>query len=154
MKEDIGSQFDYLDDETVERRALLPIWIKVFCWIFMFFGLVMLIVPVFMILDMPIDLAIYGLATNNIYSWVGVVIVAIFGFKAFSAYSLWFEKDNAIVLSKIDAIVGIVICIAVMIFKPMLVKSAGLEFRIELILLIPYYLKLNKIEYAWDNGHY
>ncbi|MNG30988.1 hypothetical protein D3C84_1167200 [compost metagenome] len=56
-------------------------------------------------------------------------------------------------ITKIDAILGVVICIISMFIIPFISESESSHFsiRLELALLIPYYLKLNKIEYEWDN---
>ena len=72
-------------------------------------------------------------------------------FKGFAAYSLWFEKPNAISIGKIDAICGVVICIASMFVLPFMNNNSHFMFRLEILLLIPYYMRLNKIEYEWDN---
>ena len=34
---------------------------------------------------------------------------------------------------------------------PFTSESSHFDLRLEILLLIPYYLKLNKIEYEWDN---
>jgi hypothetical protein len=78
-------------------------------------------------------------------------IVAIMAFKGFAAYSLWFEKANAISIGKIDAVLGVVICIVSMFVLPFVTSDGHFSLRLEIILLIPYYRKLDKIEYEWDN---
>ncbi|MNW14580.1 hypothetical protein D3C71_2128390 [compost metagenome] len=54
-------------------------------------------------------------------------------------------------IAKIDAIVGIAICIASMFIIPFTIGDGHISLRLEILLLIPYYMKVNKIEYEWDN---
>jgi hypothetical protein len=98
-------------------------------------------------------LSIYGFETNTPLSGIGLFIIVILIFKGFAAYSLWFERQNAMTIGKIDAITGIIICAASMFIIPFISESetSHFNFRLEILLLIPYYLKLNKIEYEWDN---
>ena len=76
----------------------------------------------------------------------------VFLYKGFVAYSLWFEKDNAITLAKIDVAIGVILCILSMVLMP-LIDSNGFKitFRLEIIVLLLFYHKINKIEYEWCN---
>jgi hypothetical protein len=53
-----------------------------------------------------VNLSLYGFSSNTAFSGIGAYIIAIMIFKGFAAYSLWFEKSNAISIGKIDAICG------------------------------------------------
>lgn len=148
MEQELKSKFDEFDKPTVIRRKLLPWWIKTFCWIFMILavcGLASLIGNAF---TDNIELSLYGFSSNTAYSGIGIFIIAIMTLKGFAAFSLWFEKDNAISIAKIDAIVGVVICVASMFLNR---NDGHFPLRLEILLLIPYYIKVNKIEYEWDN---
>jgi len=70
-------------------------------------------------------------------------------FKAITAFSLWFEKEYAIILGKIDAILGIGLCIISMAILPFF-SDVHITLRLELVLLIPYLIKLNKIQSDWQ----
>lgn len=144
------SQFEQFEKKII-RRTLLPTWIKVFCWIFMFMGTLSILCLIYGAFGNEAELAFYGLETTKPISAVGLIIIAIMAFKGFTAYSLWFEKENAIMLGKIDAISGIVLCVASMFFMPFIIENGHMSFRLEIALLIPFYLKLNKIEYEWNN---
>lgn len=138
--------------EAIQRRKLLPWWIKVFCWIFMIFGILSPIVEVLGLIGFRFNQSIYGLETNDPISILGLSLSAIFILKAITAFGLWFEKDWAITLGQIDAITGIIICIYVMCIHPFIYERAGssFNFRLELLLLIPYLIKLNKIKSSWN----
>lgn len=151
MNQPLENQFDEFDKPLIIRRKLLPWWIKTFCWIFMILGVCGAGTIIGSAFTENVNLSMYGFTSNTAYSGTGIFIIAIIIFKAFTAYSLWFEKDNAITIAKIDAILGIVICIAAMFAIPFISENSNFDIRLELALLIPYYLKLNKIEYEWDN---
>lgn len=151
MNQELESKFDEFDKPEIIRRQLLPWWIKVFCWIFMIlsvFAVGSLITNLFV---ENVNLSIYGFSTNNAYSGTGIFIIAVMILKGFAAYSLWFEKPNAIIIAKIDAVVGIAICIASLFILPFSTADGHFSLRLEILLLIPYFMKINKIEYEWDN---
>lgn len=151
MNQELESKFDEFEKPAIIRRKLLPWWIKTFCWIFMILGVCGLASLIGNAFTDNVSLSLYGFSSNTAYSGVGIFIIAIMALKGFAAYSLWFEKPNAIIIAKIDAIVGIVICIASMFIIPFTSGDGHIPFRLEILLLIPYYIKINKIEYEWDN---
>lgn len=134
----------------IARRQLLPWWIKACCWIFMFMGAIALLGLIFGAFGGAANFSIYGFKTNNPLSITGLFVIIVMAFKGFSAYSLWFEKDNAILIGKIDAVSGIVICVISMFVVPFIEETSTFTLRIEIALLIPFYLKLDKMEYEWS----
>ena len=150
MEANQESQFEPFEKRII-RRELLPIWIKIFCWLFMLMGGISLFCLVYGAFGNEADLAFYGLKTSNPISATGLIIIAVMAFKGFTAYSLWFEKDNAIVLGKIDAVIGIVLCVISMFVMPFIEEDGGVVIRLEMFLLLPYIMKLNSMEYEWDN---
>lgn len=132
------------------RRQLLPWWIKAFCWFFMVFGAVALVCLCAGLLGYSASLALYGFETTAPLSPVGILLISLALFKGYSAYQLWFEKDNAITIGRIDAIIGIVLCIISMFVVPFFQDAFKLTFRLELALLFPYCFKLNRIETDWQ----
>lgn len=151
MNSELKSHFDEFEKPVIIRRKLLPWWIKTFCWIFMILGVCAISALIGNLFTSNIQLSLYGFSSNYAYSGTGLFIIAIAVFKGFAAYSLWFEKLNAISIGKIDAICGIVICLASMFIHPFTSNDGHFPIRLEILLLIPYYIKLNKIEYEWDN---
>jgi len=153
------SSNEYLDLElestpTVSRRELLPWWMKVFIWIFMIFGILAPIGLVFGFMGSTYGLAFYGLETNQPFSIIGIIVLAVYLLKGVTAFALWAETDIAINLGLIDAVIGIVICTAVMFVFPFIDDQPGfqLSFRLELALLIIYLIKLQKIRPEWKKG--
>src|SRR5213075_1714156 len=109
MAEEIENQFEEFEKRTISRRELLPVWIKVFCWIFMIMGGISFGCLVVGAFGKTAQLSFYGFNTNEPLTFLGLFLIAIMVFKGFTAYSLWFEKDNAIKLGKIDTILGVAV---------------------------------------------
>lgn len=138
-----------IEENTIERKKLLPVWIKVFIWLFMIAGpFVLLAFLIGMFTSLHYSSSIYGLENNDPSSPVGLFIFFVFLLKGIVAYGLWTEKDWAVNLGITDAILGIGACLGVM-FIPTLKQTPGFTFRLELLILIPYLVKLLKIREQW-----
>lgn len=138
-----------IEENIIERKKLLPVWIKVFTWIFMIAGPFVLLAFIIGLFSFHYSSSIYGLESNEPLSPVGLFIFFVFLLKGIVAYGLWTEKDWAVNLGIADAIVGIVACFAAMMI-PALKKTSEFTFRLELLLLIPYLIKLFKIREKWQ----
>lgn len=152
MEENSETHFEQFEIKNIERRKLLPGWIKVFCWIFMALGTASIGCLIFGAFGKKADVSLYGFKTNEPLSLIGIFIILTMLLKGFSAYALWFEKNYAIKLGKIDAILGVVICGASMLIIPFLEENSNVVFRLEIALLIPYFIKLKKIENDWGES--
>jgi len=113
---------DILDNDHIggvkqRPRDLLPIWIKVFIWLFMIAGVFIPIVIVVGLLGGPTSLSLYGLETYYPFSLIGLVISSLMALKGVVAFGLWFEKKWAVKLAMLDAIIGLVTCIFVMMLR-------------------------------------
>jgi hypothetical protein len=98
------------------------------------------------------QISFYGFTTSNPLSYVGLCLIGIFVFKGIVALGLWTEKDWAIILGQIDAVLGIIICIFNMFIYPFINNHTGFGFsiRLELLLLIPFPIKLWNIKIDWQ----
>jgi len=145
------NEFENVTLDGKQKRKLLPWWIKVFIWIFMVFGVIAPIGLVFGLLGYEFTLSLYGIETNKPISIMGLVLIAIFLYKGISAFGLWTGKKWAIEVARIDAILGFIICVFSFLIIPIISdsESIGFSFRLEILLLIPYFLKLNKIQKEW-----
>lgn len=140
----------FTENKPPRRRALLPWWIKTFAWIFMVFGALALACLIMGLFGMQMSLAFYGLETTEPLSVIGLIIIGIAVLKGGAALALWMEKAYAINLAMADAIIGIAVCGLVMIY-PILASQEGFKFtfKLELVLLIPYLVKLVNLKGAW-----
>ena len=149
------NQVDLLTDELIQsnaiaRKKLLPLWIKVFMWIFLIIGSFVPIVFILSIMGYNAKLAVYGLETNKVFSSIGIIISVILVIKTITAFGLLKEKDWAIKLGIVDAILGIIVCTIVMLY-PIINPEIKFTLRLELVALIPYLLKFLKIKTQWES---
>jgi hypothetical protein len=135
----------------IERKKLLPWWMKVFSWIFLLFGVIAPITLVAGIAGYKIDLSIYGLATNEPLSLIGILIIFIFALKGIVSLGLLQQKDWAVKLGIVDAVLGTAICVFLMSYS-LYNSEIRFSFRLELVLLTPYFIKLLKIKFPWDSA--
>lgn len=140
----------FLNEGNISRKLLIPLWIKIFAWIFIVFGLITPIALIGGIIMHNFALSLYGLEANTPYSLIGAFVTALFIFKGIVAFGILKREDWAINFGIIDAVLGITICIVVMIY-PANAKNPFL-FRLELIALIPYLMVLLKIKNKWRLG--
>ncbi len=152
MKESISKENSFEEFENIKRRRrkMLPWWIKIFCWIFMLFGLLSLVCLILGFTNIKPALAFYGFETNEPFSLNGLIVIAVGVLKGFTAFALWFEKDFAIKIGKIDALIGIVLCGISMLVLPFIQDGFKMTIRLELVLLTLYLIKLNKIQKEWE----
>lgn len=140
----------FTEKQQIRRRALLPWWIKTFAWIFMGFGGLAFICLVLGLFGARLQLAFYGLETWEPLSVTGLAVIAIALLKGITAYALWMEKEWAINIGQLDATLGIVICVLVMIYPYVdQLEASRFNFRLELVLLIPYLIRLRAIKGPW-----
>lgn len=150
--QNILDEFDPANASLIRRRKLLPWWIKLFCWIFILTSIVATIAAgVGIINGWSFRAEIYGLSTNEPGSFLGIMLTCLFLLKGITGYMLWTEDDWAIMFAMGDAILGILICLFVMI-RPFIDRThyGNINFRFELVLLIPYLLKLRSIKAEWE----
>lgn len=143
----------------LRRRQLLPWWMRVFIWIFMLLGLSSIITRALELIGVSLGVnspkTIYGLETYEKISVLSFLITSLLIFKGVVAFGMWTEKKWAIKFGISDAIIGILICVSVMFIEPLFrIDKDGvydLNFRFELLLLIPYLLSCVKIRKEWVN---
>lgn len=136
-------------DKPINRRSLLTWWIKTFCWIFMilsFFSLFGIVAGLF---SWHFQMTLYGFETVEPFSIMGIFILLIMLFKGYTAYTLWFEKDEAILLGQIDAWAGIIICTFTMLILPIFSEGYSISLRLEILFLIPFLKHLKDIKDKW-----
>jgi hypothetical protein len=147
---------DYTDPEFTplkkpeRRRNLLPWWIKTFSWMFILFCLLVPVGVVFGLLKREFDISLLGLSTGEPISAMGLFLMALFVFKGVIAFGLWTEKNWAVGLAKIDAILSLLVCLAGMgysFFGP----DHSFSFRFEVIILCLYYYRVDQLQYDWEN---
>jgi hypothetical protein len=128
------------------RRDLLPLWIKIFTWIFLSFFIAVPFAIVFTVLNKPFTLSLLGLSTAEPFSAMGLCLMALFTLKGIAAYALWMEKNWAITLAQVDAVISLVICLFAMVYGAM---NFQFTIRFEPIIIVFYLIKLRDIKSDW-----
>jgi hypothetical protein len=140
-----------VQEHKIRRRKLLPLWIKIFIWIFIVLGAFAVLGFIGGLLLGNFQASLYGLETSQASSPTGLFIFFLFALKGLAAIGLWTEKDWAVNVAFADAVIGITVCIAVM-FVPSLQPTPNFTFRFELVLLVPFLIKLLKMREAWEKA--
>jgi hypothetical protein len=153
------SEINLLDDLSdvklplTRRRSFLPVWIKIFIWLFMIFGTLCPVVFIAGLSGFHFSATLYGLSATDANSLTGILITAFFLFKGIVAGLLWTEADLAVSLAIVDGIAGIVVCLAVMFNFPFAVRdNSSIVFRAELLFLVPYVVKMVNIRKKWGDA--
>ena len=146
-----------IKEVTFRRRMLLPLWVKFFIWFFMIWGgIVFLLVGVGLIMGNYIQLSLYGIECDDIFTFSGIIISALYLIKFITAIGLWLEKNWAVELSIVDAILGILVCVISTIITfagATKYSGAGVSifiFRFEIIVLFLYLMKMVKVRERWN----
>lgn len=139
------------EERIIRRRDLLPWSIKIFLWIFWLLSSFLPIGIVMSFLDINTDFALYGLETSYLFNPMGITLTLIFTLKWMVCFGLWTEKNWGARLAMLDAIVGLIMCAWVMLVYPLFYESSGINFRIEIFLLIPYLWWSIKISSEWKH---
>jgi len=121
---------------------------KSFSWIFIVLGAIAPFAFVAGLMGFSFQTSLYGLESNSPTSVLGICLIALFFIKGVTAFGLLKEKDWAIKLGIADAITGIAICVGVMVYQAIYFSSVSI--RLELIALIPYFIKLKAIKNTWE----
>jgi hypothetical protein len=150
------NQTDLLTKELLhitskKRKQLIPWWIKVFVWIFLILGAAAPIALIFSVFGANFQLALYGFETDQPLSTIGIILLTLFFIKGITSFALLTEKDWAIKLGIVDSILGLALCTFSMVY-PLISMKTNTSFRLEILLLIPYLLKLIKIKSDWENS--
>lgn len=150
----IADQLDDLEELLLpRRRTLLPWWMKVFSYLFLFMAAITVAMyPLAFMLDYNFMVALYGLESTDRTSFITLAVFVLYLLKGATAFGLLFEKDWAIELGLIDASVGAAICIFVGLYAMFGAGSYMASFRIELFFLVIYALKLRKMQEVWKKS--
>jgi hypothetical protein len=149
QQESVSIPQPILEERAARRRTLLPLWIKVFTWFFMLTGSFVPLILIFGLTGTGVQLSLYGLETDTAFSATGMIITALYILKGVAAFGLWTEKDWAITVATADAVLGIAVCLFLMLWLPSIDTGHSFKFRLEIVFLIAYLVKVQKIKTRW-----
>jgi hypothetical protein len=145
---EINYQPNFTLSKFKRRRDLLPWWVIASIWMFLVFSAAVPVAIVFGLLRYNFNISILGLETNDPFSITGLFLMLLFTLKGITAFGLWTEKKWAVGLGKIDAAISIAVCCLVM-AAPFVGLGHIFTIRLELIIVIPYFYKMNSIQFDW-----
>ena len=129
----------------------VPIWLKIFSYLFMFLGGFIPVVVIFSLIGHDVMLGIYGLSSNTVLNFQGIIIILLFAIKAIVGFGILRKKKWAFKLAIFDAIIGIVICS--LNFSPIDSATNNLngdsQKSLELIILVFYLIYLFRNRLKW-----
>lgn len=139
------------------RKTLLTWWLKIFGYLFLFLGAIaIMLYPLMFILQIDYKIALYGLESQDRHSFLMLAIVLLFALKGIASYGLLFEQNWAIEVAMVDAAAGILVCLFVALYTMLTAGfSTGsfiFSFRLELILLLIYMIKLFRMQAIWKKS--
>ena len=139
-------------DARPRRWELLPTWIKVFTYLFLLTGVVIPIAFVASLLGFATSLSLYGIQSLTPFDPAGALLAALFVFKGIAAYGLFNEERWGIFVAMVDGIIGIIVCSTMMIVVPIVTQQQEYTFRLELLLLVPYVMRLQHLRLPWEQA--
>jgi len=150
----IADKLDELEELMLpRRRTLLTWWLKIFSYFFLFAGAMAIgIYLIMFLLGNDFSVSLYGLESSDRHSFITLLVMVLFFIKAVAAYGLLFEKDWAIEVGLVDAVLGILACLFVGFYAMFGTGRFIASFRLELVFLIIYLIKLLKIQAIWKKS--
>ena len=147
--DNVFNQSATLADTPLKRQQLLPLWIKIFGWLFILLGA---LVPVLLVASMFVTIKasfnIFGVQIeDDAQAGVAMVVALMFIANAVCAYGLLFGKDWGLSACLIAGYVGVAMAIATIIGQAF--SEGTVRLRLELIIQIFFLIKLHKIKPFW-----
>lgn len=138
-------------ESTITRKNLIPLWIKVFGWMFMAMGVVIPLLAVFAaVTGQPASYEVFGLRYHGSpFHPMALVISAILVSLAVSAYGLLFGKPWGVNACLVTGYGGVAICLLTMVYS---LSQGTFNLRLELLVHIPYLRKLHQIKPLWPSA--
>lgn len=141
------SQFDQFEQSTTLRKDLIPTWIKVFSWLFLITGILGLFGLLSYVFNPLLNINIYDINLKENSFILSMFSTLIIIFNGFTAYLILKKEDKAIEIARINALIGIVICITSTFLNLYLYDE--FKIRIEIIFIWFFYKKMDEIKLRW-----
>ena len=136
-------------DKPQLRKALIPLWIKIFGWLFIVMGA---LVPFFyigaIIFGFTASYTMFGLEyQGNAWAFMPLLISAIVLLNGLCAYGLLFGKDWGLTACIVFGYIGLALTLGTMVFE--VIVNGSMMIRLEPIIQIPYLIKLQRLKARW-----
>ena len=140
---------DTNNDKSQARKALIPLWIKIFGWLFIVMGaLVPFLYIGSLIFGFSASYAMFGLEyEGNAKALMPLVISTVILINGLCAYGLIFGKDWGLSACIVFGYIGLALTLGSMLFE--VIFNGSMMIRLEPIIQIPYLVKLNRLKTQW-----
>jgi hypothetical protein len=140
---------DTNNDTSQARKALIPLWIKIFGWLFIVMGaLVPFLYIGSLIFGFSASYAMFGLEyEGNAKALMPLVISTVILINGLCAYGLIFGKDWGLSACIVFGYIGLALTLGSMLFE--VIFNGSMMIRLEPIIQIPYLVKLNRLKAQW-----
>lgn len=140
---------DMNNDKSLARKTLIPLWIKIFGWLFIVMGV---LVPFLyigsLIFGFSASYTMFGLEyEGNAKALMPLVISTVILINGLCAYGLLFGKDWGLTACIVFGCIGLLLTLGTMLFE--MIFNGSMMIRLEPIIQIPYLVKLHKIKAHW-----
>lgn len=144
--EKIINQKENLDWKIIFNSSNYPLWMKLLSLSIIIQFLTVIYALLFWDISPNIQISAFGLSTNNPRSLLGVFIISVLLLNVFSSFAILFEKKNAIIITKLNVVIGFTICLVSMFVLPIFLKDYSFIPRFEILILALIYKTLKEIE--------
>lgn len=150
-KRDIREVLAQLGPSTeigLARRRLLPLWIKVFSWIFLLIGAA---VPVVVVLGLlrstAVSFALFGFSySGSVFDPYGLLLACMLAGSGVTAYGLLWGRSWGQFAAVMTGWAGLVLCIASVFVSP------RLRVPLEPLLLVPFLVTMHRLKSPWKEN--
>lgn len=133
--------------DQLRRRALLPWWVKFFCWVFMLLAVIAVFCNIDLFFGNRPAISMYGLEADVNFPFNLMILVPVFLLNGYTAFLFWFEKDKAVTVGKVSVIVGVVLCITSFVLY---LLDGDLTLPLELVPLGLTWWWLSRVKPQWE----
>ncbi len=128
------------------RRSLLPWWVKLFCWLFMIFGAMVIPIAILGLFDFHVNIAFYGIESSTVFNLQWAIVSTLFVLSGIVGYGLFYGKDWAIWAGLLLCAMHVVLVASLIAFP---LSNANSKIRLEFVLVIIFFIKLLKLKPIW-----
>jgi hypothetical protein len=145
----VVNEQDTNNDKSQARKALIPLWIKIFGWLFIVMGaLVPFLYISSLIFGFSASYTMFGLEyEGNAKALMPLVISAVILINGLCAYGLIFGKDRGLSACIVFGYIGLALTLGSMLFE--VIFNDSMMIRLEPIIQIPYLVKLHRLKPHW-----
>ena len=136
---------------------MIPKWIRFFCWLFAVACPLGLIASFIMyMIQGTYNFSIYGIQSDGLFSLLGLLSTISFIIKGIAAIGLLTEKNWAVRMAIIDGFLSTCLAAYSLIFHIWIWDGnfSGFNLRLELLLIVPYLIKMIRIRKDWEVNRY